>query len=301
MTHQESPFPHQDDDDISDEQLHTMLDIMKARQDMMRTSHADQEKDETEDRGEVDWRSGADDATLMPHLQQPQQASEPEWCLWHADKLGERRLYTYPKDSQLASDGCGGLWILCETAAAADSADDIGDIGEAVQCCLWHATASEEQKMYSYPKGSRLVGDGLGGAWVLCRSTEEVNEDADWVLRHATPEADRALFSYPAASRLVGDGCGGVWILCETADEAASGEASSAEDWCLWHAEPTGEEQCLHKYPKNSKMASDGQGGLWILCETTESGDDATWSLWHATVRGERNLYSYPKEAKLAT
>lgn len=229
-------------------------------------------------------------------------ASDPEWCLWHADTAGEQKLYSYPKDSELASDGCGGLWILCETSGAGETCDAC----DAAECYLWHVTLSEEKKLYSYPQGSRLVGDGLGGAWLLCKTTgyseDQGDEQGDWCLWHATMEQEESLFQYPAGSRLVGDGRGGIWILCETAqDDPAATECAGVGDWCLWHAEASGEELCLYKYPKDAKMVSDGQGALWILCETTEGGEgDASWCLWHVTVHGERNLFSYPSEAKLA-
>lgn len=74
----------------------------------------------------------------------------------------EQRLYSYPYDSQLAGDGQGGVWILCETE---DCEPQSGD------WALWHVTREGERAFYRYPKDAKLAGDGCGGVWVLCETS----------------------------------------------------------------------------------------------------------------------------------
>lgn len=234
-----------------------------------------------------------------------QDSNDSEWCLWHATIQTEKRLYTYPKDSTIASDGQGGLWILCET--------DRGCAGEVSLHRLWHATPSKERALHSFPANSKLAGDGKGGVWVLSDldtgsddPASNGNGDANWNLVHVTDEKKQSMFLYPSGSLLQGDSRGGVWIFCETTGGGGSGDEEHAtnvnNDWCLWHAGPGGSESCLFTYPKDSKMAGDGLGGLWLLSETTQAGnEEVNRSLWHATKDGERNLFSYPEDSILAT
>jgi len=231
---------------------------------------------------------------------------DPDWCLWHASESEEHRLYTYPRDSQLASDGQGGIWILCETERGSGSIASAG-AAAAPLFRLWHATASAERALHSFPGDAKLSGDGRGGVWVLgaplVADAGEAAPNADWSLWHVAQVEKRCLLQYPAGSRIQGDGQGGVWILCETTDEEGDGSEGSDGDWCLWHTKPDGAEICLYRYPKETKIAGDGLGGVWLLCETTDStdGEEASRCLWHATKEGERNLYEYPSNAKLAT
>ena len=71
----------------------------------------------------------------------------------------------------------------------------------------------------------------------------------------------------------------------------------SGTEWWLWHASTNGERR-RYKYPDRTRMASDGRGGVWLLCPTTMDGGTEWW-LWHADQHGEHKEYQYPEGSVL--
>ena len=55
-----------------------------------------------------------------------------------------------------------------------------------------------------------------------------------------------------------------------------------------------------YKCPKSAKMVSDGQGGVWLLCDT-DTADDGLWRLWHANTDRERKYYKYPNSTRMVS
>lgn len=47
----------------------------------------------------------------------------------------------------------------------------------------------------------------------------------------------------------------------------------------------------------STKMVTDGQGGVWLLCNKI---GDNQWTLWHASRERERSYYKYPSNTKIA-
>ena len=66
--------------------------------------------------------------------------------------------------------------------------------------------------------------------------------------------------------------------------------------WRLWHADTSGEQK-LYEYPRDSLMAGDGRGGVYIICPTK---GEEMWRLWHADTSGEQKLYEYPRDSLMA-
>ena len=63
-------------------------------------------------------------------------------------------------------------------------------------CGMLTKAASSEHDLFGYPGDSKLVGDGIGGFWVLC-STRRAGGDSEWRLWHGTKSGERDLFGYP--------------------------------------------------------------------------------------------------------
>jgi hypothetical protein len=108
---------------------------------------------------------------------------------------------------------------------------------------------------YKYPKDTNMVGDGQGGVWLLCDTSEGGHK-----LFHADQQGEQMFYKFPKDTNMVGDGQGGVWLLCKTTlvDKTVG-------EYKLWHADKT-RERLFYKYTENTNMVGDGQGGVWLLC-----------------------------------
>eukprot|EP00964_Phaeocystis_antarctica_P033927 scaffold19260_cov66-Phaeocystis_antarctica.AAC.8 len=144
-----------------------------------------------------------------------------------------------------------------------------------------------------------MVGDGRGGVWLLCDSTDNGVSNIKLWRANQNDESQRfessSVDDYPEESKMVGDGCGGVWILCDK--DAPEGS------WKLWHADEKGESP-RYNYPQNSQMVGDGRGGVWLLCDSTDNGV-SNIKLWRANQNDESQRFEsssyddYPEESKM--
>lgn len=156
-----------------------------------------------------------------------------------------------------------------------------------------------------------------GGAWLLAPTDVALDQAAEpapvasWRLWLAHEAGERSFGIYTGASRLAADGRGGVWVLgpLERGDGEGSDGMEGDSDWALCHIDPGGglagsSGRCLYRFPADSKLMGDGQGGVWILCDATSQDEDqargSDWSLWHADLSSEQRLYSYPYDSQLA-
>ena len=157
-----------------------------------------------------------------------------------------------------------GAWIFVQ----ADDADH----------WLWHANHQEEEQKYDYPASSKMVQDGQGGVWVLCKT----HSKSHWQLWHAQVSGEKGTFRYPKDSKMAGDGLGGVWLLCDSGNDNRL--------WSLWHANKSREVE-KWQFPSSCTFAGDGQGGVWVLCDG---------ALWHANLEREKQMYDkYPFDSKM--
>jgi len=153
---------------------------------------------------------------------------------------------------------------------------------------LWRADLQYENNLYAYPSTTKMVQDGTGGCWLLCKSSDP--KKSLWTLWHADENGEKSYYDYPSTSKMVSDGMGGCWVLCKT---------TGSDQWKLWHVDTEKEKSC-YTYPAATKMVSDAKGGAWLLCKGTDP-KQTNWNLWHATTAGEKKLYKYPSGSTMVT
>ena len=170
-----------------------------------------------------------------------------------------RTSFSISHGATIASDGIGGCFSIC----VQDSTFS-----------LWHHCDSGEEKLFNYPKTSKMTGDGAGGCWILAPTKGVKN----WGLWHVAKQTngkwtERRFYEYPESTVMIGDGRGGAYCHCKTGDE-----------WWVWRVDESGEEQ-LYKYPKhmNAHMVPDHRGGGWMA--STEHGD-----IWHFNADHDRKV-----------
>lgn len=73
------------------------------------------------------------------------------------------------------------------------------------------------------------------------------------------------------------------WVSMSSGPPPQQGEGSDGmegdSDWALCHIDPGGglagsSGRCLYRFPADSKLMGDGQGGVWILCDATSQDEE---------------------------
>ena len=78
--------------------------------------------------------------------------------------------------------------------------------------CLWYADENGEWCTgHKFPQSTKMVLDGKGGVWALCKSKQFPNNLGLW---HVTVGSEKCLYEFPTACNLISDGQGGCWCLC---------------------------------------------------------------------------------------